>query len=112
MGKRGPKKGISKWHWHVIKRVRDGKYYVGSPSPQSYRFSPDIKSAPAWRLKEAYSMLCRIRRTHRMRERYRIQGKDGAVRRARATFFPPETFVLEVLGDPKAKINYPWRMPM
>jgi len=110
MPKSGPKKGISRWQWYVIKRVRDGKYYIGAVH-KSYRFG-SLDDARSWRVKPAFSMLCRIRRQHRLRERCRIQGRDGQKRQLRATPKPPETFILEVKGNPRAEVRYPWPMPM
>lgn len=97
--KPGPKKGVSRWHWYAIKRERDGKYYTGK-SRSAYRFGK-LEDAPTWRIKEAFSLLCRIRRHYRKRERH-----------LRVYAWRPETFALEVLGDPKAKVRYPWPMPM
>ena len=93
MGKRGPKPG-SKWHWYVIKRVSDGMYYVNPPR----RFGP-LGSARSWRLRPAFSTLCRLRRYYRTQERKHRKLQI------------PETFVLEVKGNPRSRVNYPWRMP-
>lgn len=90
--KRGPR---GKWRWYLIKRVRDGSYLISYPV---FRFGSRSK-AIAYRLTPAFSLLCRMRRRCRERERKRKHRSA------------PETFVLEVKGDPKARVNYPWRMP-
>jgi hypothetical protein len=96
MAKRGPKPG-ARWQWYIIRRERDGQYFTGTHQ-RAFLFGPRDQ-AVTFRLKPGFSTLCRIRRRFRERER------------KRPTHLPPETFVLEVQGNPKAKVNYPWDMP-
>lgn len=122
MPRPGPIKGVSKWRWYLVKREKDGKYFTGAaraidkPDRHGrqgpvYRFGK-LEDARAYRLKEAFTMLCRIRRQQRIRERYFNYGRGAGKKHKRQTFLPPTTYVLEVRGDPKAEIKYPWEMPM